>query len=872
MADFDDARFVEEVLKPVQDGWRPTDNLFRVYVLPVGVSDQNAIQAALDVVQRQLGSQRLERMFPAAITRLRSGHPDAVKILTDPRQRQQHAADVGRLAEQLQESLRDRVAGGPGLPTALVAAIVADSRGAHTRNEVREALSELSASAQDPVDLPSPAQPKAWPQISGALGPLGKSSLFDYLATTSELASATTTANHLDARAKVLRLRRDSVTTAESNLIENLRGIIRANGLIDVLRFEVLAELQREAAYRFPVLLDKTKSMGARLKAIGIGSPARAVAYAVWCRERYPEVMGASRTGWKLEKREALAGKDLRRAIEALQSADKRSTEEDKELKELTTRVRELNDEIARARGLEEQRPEEAAEIYLSVRAQLSDPAVEAGLVRCRPGPPRGVTARLDGAHAVVAWQPSPATAGRLGYTVVRAVGHGPIGVADGRTVVTDAAGLSVVDTDPPTAQELYYAVFALREGVSLSEAAALTTPLVVLPEVADLELIPSADTIRARWQVPAGAAGVEVARRTAGRDGTWHPVRDVRRQDFTDTDVTSGVAYEYRVQARYLLSGSRSVLSAGRTVSGRCQEVPVAVTQLDATLDGDDVVISWPVPPRGEVEIRQLHSGRLTEGSVVPVTTLDGVAPPLGDIVLRRRSELRARPRPGTGSLTLLAVTVLGELAAIGPTRVLDRRIRPVSDLRATRQGHSVQLTWVWPDEVIEARVLHRVGAEPTGPDDEAAQWHMISRVSYDAVGAHFALDPGENVFAVSTTSVNTKGRNFGPLVKVTVISVAEITYRIARAGMFGKRRVLTVGAAAGPALPRLQLVARSRVRPMERTQGPVLLDLAGGVPELTQEFEIPRDLGRPIHLRLFALEPGIVLRAEHAEELIVS
>ena len=871
MGDFDEARFVEDVLKPVQDGWRPSDNLFRTYLLPLTVFDALVIESALRHLQQQLGSPRYGRTFPSAVSRLRAGHTEAAEILRDPNRRQAHAADVRRMAEQLQGTLQDRLSTGPGLPNQLVTRIVADSRGAHTRNEVREALAELNAAAQDPVDLPSPAPPKTWPGIKAALGQIGQPSLYEYLSTTRTLASATTTEQHLEEQSKALRLRRDATTGAEKNLIELLRGIVRTNALVDVLRFELLGELQSAATYRFPVLLERAENATPRLKALGISAPARAVAYALWCRERFPDAVAGSRTAWKVEKRDAKAAKDLRRAIEALKSADRLTAEEQKELADLTTQVRDLDAEIARAQGLEQQ-PEAAAAIYLAVRAQLADPAVEAGLVRCRPGPPGGVTARLDGARAVVAWQPSPATAGRLGYTVIRAVGHRPIGVADGQTVVADTAGLSVVDADPPAAQELYYAVFAVREGTSLSEAAALSTPLVVLPEVADLELIPSADTIRARWKVPSGAAGVEVARRTAGRDGTWRPVRDVRRQDFTDTDVTPGVAYEYRVQARYLLSGSRSSLSAGRTVSGRCQEVPVAVTQVNATLDGDDVVVSWPVPPRGEVEIRQLQSGRMTEGSVVPVTTLDGVAPTLGDIVVRRRSELRARPRPGTGSITLLAVTVLGELAAIGPTRVLDRRIRPVGDLRPTRQGHSVQLTWVWPDEVIEARVLHRVGAEPTGPDDEAAQWHMISRVSYDAVGAHFALEPGENVFAVSTTSVTAKGRSFGPLVKVAVSSVAEITYRIAKAGIFGKRRVLTVGAAAGPELPKMQLVARSRVRPMERTQGPVLLDLAGGVPELTQEFEIPRDLGRPVHLRLFSLEPSIVLRAERAEQLIVS
>jgi hypothetical protein len=477
--------------------------------------------------------------------------------------------------------------------------------------------------------------------------------------------------------------------------------------------------------------------------------------------------------------------------------------------------------------------------------------------------------ARLDGTRAVIAWQPSRSTAGRLGYTVVRAVNHQPIGVADGLQIVSDGSDLSVVDDDPPAALELFYAVFAVREGIAYSEPV-VSPPLVVLPEVTDLELIPSADSIRGRWKAPAEAAGIEVGRRAADSGGTWSRVGDVRRKDFTDANVAPGVHYEYRIQVRYMLPGGRPATSAGRTVSGRCQEVPVAVSRLDAALDGDDLVVSWPVPPRGEVEIRELR-GRLPDGGVVPVTALDSVASNLTDILVRRRSELRARPGPGTGRIVLLAVTVLGDLAALGPTRVLDRRIRPVANLRATRQGRAVELTWVWPDEVIEVRVLHRVDAEPNGPDDLAAQWRMVSRASYDSVGARFALQPGKNVFAVCTTAVSDNARTFGPLVKVAVQSVEEVAYRIARARKFGKRRVLTIGSPSGPELPRMHLVARSRIRPMERTQGHLLLDLTGGVPELSHEFEIPRELTRPLHLRLFSLEPSVIMRPEEPEQLII-
>jgi hypothetical protein len=870
MSDFDEARFVEEVLKPVQDGWKPTDNLFRVYLLPVGTSDVQAIEHALDLVLQQLGSQRLERGFPAAVGRLRAGHARAKEILTTPRLRQEHAAAVGQIATQLQATLRDRVAGGPGLPPQLVSAIVADSRGSHTRNEIRQALGELNASEQDPIDLPSPPSPKAWTQTRALIGQFGYSSLFDYLQATPELAAGATKEAHLATRLGEIRKRRDAATTAESSLIETLRIVIRAGTLVEVLRFELLSELQRQAAYQFPVLLTKTEAAGPRLKALGIEAPLRAVAYAVWCRQRYPEVTAGSGSGWKVEKREALAAKELRRAIAALRSGDRLTPDDQKELTNLTARVSELDAEIAKAASLESRDPEGAARIYLAVRAQLSDSAVEAGLVRCRPAPVRDATARLDESRVAIAWQPSPSTVGRLGYTVVRALNHRPIGVADGVQIVSDGPGLSVVDDDPPAAQELFYAVFAVREGVAYSEPV-VSLPLIALPDVADLELIPSADAIRGRWKAPAEGAGVEVARRTAGGALTWSPISEVRREDFTDATVTPGVQYEYRLQVRYLLPSGRASTSAGRTVSCRCQEVPVAVTRLDAALEGDDVVVSWPVPPLGEVEIRELRGSRLPDGGVVPIATLERVAPGLTGIILRRRSELRARPRAGTGSLVLVAVTVLGDLAAIGPTRVIDRRIRPVGDLRATRRGREVELTWVWPDEVIEARVLHRVGAEPAGPEDPAARSHVVTRASYDSVGARFAVQPGENVFAVCTTSISDNVRTFGPLVKVAVQSVEEVAYRIAKARIFGSRRVLTVGSPQGPELPKMQLVGRTRTRPMERTQGQVLLELAGGASELSHEFVIPRELGRPLHLRLFSLEPGVILRAEQPEQLIV-
>jgi len=868
--DFDGARFVEEVVKPVQDGWDPTDNLFRVYQLPIGLKETPTIQRALDLVSQHLTSQRLEQAFPSAVARLRAGHAHAAEILTSPRLRQEHATTVARSAEQLEATLADRVAGGPGIPPQVVTAIATESRGRHTRYEIRNALAEINASEQTPIDLPLPTSPKSWPQIRTALGELGQSSLFDYLQTTDALASLATTEGQLGQRILELRKRRDAASSAELNLIESLRVVVKAGALIDVLRFELLSELQSKAAYRFPVLLSATETAETRLRALGITQPPRSVAYAVWCRQRYPEVMGGVGAGWKITKQEALAAKELRRALDAFNSAERLTATEEKELQALTAKISELDAEVARAADLETTDPEAAARIYLAVGAQMSDAGVVAGLIRCRPLPVRGVTAQLDGSRVSIAWQPSASTVGRLGYTVLRALNHAPIGVADGVAIASDSAGLSLVDDSPPAAQKLHYGVFAVREGVAYSDPVA-SEPLVVLPEVRDLQLVPAADAIRVTWTAPTEAVDADVSRRVVGSGVAWSRVSSARRQDFTDSTVTPGLQYEYRLRVRYLLPGGSAAMSTGRIVSGRCQELPVAVSRFDIGFDGDDLIASWPLPPAGDVEIRELGAADLPVGGVVPVATLDRVGQSLTGVIVRSRSELRARPTYGTGKVVLLAVTVLGDLAAIGPTRVLDRRLRPVAELRATRRGRDVLLTWVWPDEALEVRVLQRTDVAPSGPEDTNSQWHAVSRVAYDSLGAHFTLHPGHNFFAVCTTSSNEDGRTFGPSVNVSVESIEEVQYRIVRAGWRGSRRLLTVGSPAGPELPRMHLVARPRTRPMERTQGHLLVDLPGGATEFSHEFTIPRDLSRPLHLRLFSLDPGVVLRAERPDQLIV-
>src|SRR5262249_47568752 len=218
-------------------------------------------------------------------------------------------------------------------------------------------------------------------------------------------------------------------------------------GLAAVLRHEMVSELATEALLGYDAVRYLASADPERCAAARLPHDPDVLAYAVWC----------ARTGgapWERDYAEAIAERRLASALAVLNA---------RPLPRPWTSIREnlhhtvdrLTGELARARKLEEAAPEDAAAAYLAIGRELSDPAIEAGLLRCRALAPERVTARLDGDRVVVTWTPSRSTAGRIGYRVAR-----------GATVlVTDTTALTITDL-PPVGVPCVYTVSATREGV----------------------------------------------------------------------------------------------------------------------------------------------------------------------------------------------------------------------------------------------------------------------------------------------------------------------------------------------------------------------------------------------------------------------
>ncbi|HEU5474854.1 MAG TPA: hypothetical protein VFV67_29775 [Actinophytocola sp.] len=848
---FDDKRFVEEVLKPVQNGWRPDEDLFRVYLLPSEGIDTGTVRAALDGISRELTRQRY-RAFGRACDLLRAQHESAAAILTDPAKRSRHGEQVAERSRKLGANLRQRLHGAPGLSSAELAQLATGSRGALTRTMIRAALAEIGARELDPVPLPDTQEPARWSEARSLLGQLRHKSLWDYLGTV--LAGLRTSARDIEDRREKLRVSRDSDSTAETTILKLVQQWIKSDELKSVLRHEVLTELAGAAPYGYAEVARAAGLVAERLSRLGLPTEPDALAYATWCRDR---VTGAGQEpAWHDDYQSAVRELRLRQALAVLDAQPGLPDEWRRQRDTLAARLSTLDLELAGCRKLENTDVEAAVAGYLRIREQLVDPAVEAALERCRPAEPDSATAAVRDGHVVVSWQPSTATAGSIGYRVDRG----------GTAVGAQTHGCEVIDEDPPGGIPLTYAVYTLRDG-NPSARPARTAAITVLREVLELELRGEPDAISGRWRLPNGATGATVT-----RDGS--PVEDVRSSGFLDRDVNPGRSYVYTVSASYRLPDGTTARSPGRQATASCQEIPAAVTDLVAELEGDEVVARWTPPPGGEVGILELRPGAdPPDQDVVPAATVQRYGSAVRAVGPSGPGRLRGRlDTPGKRQV-LLPVTVLGELAAIGAPYVLDVRHGAVRSLRVHRLGTTVRLTWEWPAGATAARVVWRTDGKPSGPTDPDASVQDVSRVTYDSRGVSLPMPPGEHWFGVCTMLPDGAAQSFGPLVFKRESTVATARYTVERDRWLRRnRRVLLVETEPGRELPPVVLTAKTGIRPISPDDGEQLLRTDAGTSPVRIEFCVPGHLRRPVHLRAFSRDGRFVLVPSRPEQLVLT
>lgn len=850
----DKRRFAEEVFLPVRNGWDVRRNLFRFFQLPVEVRDDAVVEEAVRGVKGHLDFAALAGAHAAVAGPLRHGFTGFADTVRDPARRAEHRTAVLAERRAFAERTRGEMRGLPYLRSQELEQIAVRVQARMPRREVEEALAEAGVLVRDPVPLIVPPTPPQWSAVRLQLRMLGFASLAEYL-TARGAGLRAGVDDVLRLRAQLDRTGSGDRLTAEETVLAAVERLGRTSALGDALRRELIDELTA-AAEHDPAALDAALARADvrdRVQAVGLGDDLPGLAFALLCRAR---PVGPVEARWRDELTQLVAARELRAAHDLLSAQTVLPPDLVDVLAGLVADVAAVDTELAAAASLEAADPEAAAARYVDVLRRWREPDAEAGLRRCPPPAPASATARAEGHHVVVGWEQAAVRAGEPTYRVVR--------VAAGRARVdlAETPGLSVVDPDPPAGTAVSYEVSTVRAGTG-SGRPATTVPLVVLHPVGELVAEAGDGEVRLRWRLPAGAVAVRLR-----RSGDGEPVELAAGTTTAhDPSARSGAHYTYAVQACYANGDERSY-AAPVVVDAHPQAPPEAVTDLSVEEDFADgsAIVRWSPPAAGTVVLRLLHRPPPDAGTILRADAEPG-------------DDLRVVGRDGGGVRVALPVdgrrrwvvplTVAGELAVVGCAVEHDRRLPPVTGLRAVRQGHQVRLSWEWPAGVGEARVLVRADAAIDGPVDALAVVSRISRAVYERSGCRVPARPGaEQWLGVAATAYDGGDEVHGPLVQTMV--GAPVTARYAIVPLRRGRARVDV---SGPApLPAVQLRGRVGLPPLSRTDGTELVTVRPGdrdADRMSAEFPLHKD--RPLHLRAFVADAGVdvELVPEDSEQL---
>ncbi|REE97201.1 hypothetical protein [Thermomonospora umbrina] len=658
------------------------------------------------------------------------------------------------------------------------------------------------------------------------------------------------TAETIDRRRRVSsgRSYSDARKVASDTVLTVLEKSARENALEDLLLWEA-AELLRgsvEDRAPLPLVIGEAVTLGlaeaeAQLLALSL------------LEQRGPLSQGG---GAAVDAEAALADGRLREAERLRGSLGDEHVE-------LAARIdrasAEVADVIADAmRELASGRTEEAAALLdEALRRAVDDDALPGRLAAIPPPPATEVRAGADGGVVAVSWTPAIVRAGRIAYRVVRTAGR-PATAASAGHAVAETGGNDARDPAPPAATDLYYTVFGRRDEGTWSPPSAGAV-VRCLPEVTDVRLTADEHTVRGTWTVHRDAAEVEVVRLDDDRRIA------AAREGFTDTDVTPGTIYRYRIRVVYRPPAGGRETTRGIEAEMAPETAPREVADLSVAAEGrDGARIVWTAVEGGKVVIRTGHvAPPWTPGDPMTVaeaerygTEVTGTPVPLDD----GRFAMTV-PLDGADRRYFAAVTVGGGEAIGGPYASI-RAVAPVRELTVRRFGGRVRLSWIWPDGAVSAMVRWVPRGRPAAPPVELGRQAYLDNGGYD-------LDAGSSAGRVEVRAVtrDAEGVVEAPSVRASIPAAGQkVTYEFRRRRrLFGRdRAVLRLTVEADTLVPPLDVVhGTGHTRPLRRDQGEIVHSTPSQriTPSVPCEVEFDVPSGRRSWLVCFGPDDGSVI-----------
>lgn len=507
-------------------------------------------------------------------------------------------------------------------------------------------------------------------------------------------------------------------------------------------------------------------------------------------------------------------------------------------LDDLRRRIRDglARAEAAFAKGEERRQArdtEAALDRYEEALAACADfePAQRA-MVFSPPPPPSNLQVLSLGTGFRLSWS-TAATGRSLAYRVLRKARGLPLSAEDGE-VLGEVRGTTLDDTGAIPGSPWYYAVFSLRGGVPC-HAPAGSGPHLRIAEIEKFELTAGSGEVSLRWTAPPGCRRVEVWRQQGApptRPGTGAPLT-VTGSDAHDTGLTNGQIYGYLAVAVFDdpsdLGGE--LRSAGRTATATPVAPPAAITDLQATRNGKNVLLSWTAIPGAQVQIRQTSQPPdYAPGLILPISQADR----FGVLMPGASSNAVQVTLTGQGQTFFVPLSVSSGTAVAGRAAAVIT-IDAVGRLTVRRAGAGLALTWDWPegsDEVLVTWVHDRFPENPLQIQGSQAR---VTRREYDRAGCWllpqverrphyfsvFTKAPGADLYSAPARIVETLGQG------VTVSYHIVVKKTLLRRSVEEAWVELICNGGDGTTLPALVVVGKPQSVPLSPKDGQVLAEI---------------------------------------------
>ncbi|MGO8671962.1 MAG: choice-of-anchor tandem repeat GloVer-containing protein, partial [Capsulimonadaceae bacterium] len=202
------------------------------------------------------------------------------------------------------------------------------------------------------------------------------------------------------------------------------------------------------------------------------------------------------------------------------------------------------------------------------------------------PAVPTGLTATPGDTQVSLSWSSS---SGATSYYVYRGTATG----GESATPVGTATGTTYTDTGLTNGVAYYYKVAAVNGGGTSAESSeASATPEPPIPSVpTSLTATPGNTQVSLSWSSSSGATSFNVYRGTASGSEGSTPVGTASGTTYTDTGLTNGVAYYYKVAA---VNGGGTSAESSEASATPEPPIPPVPTGLAATPGNTQVSLSW--------------------------------------------------------------------------------------------------------------------------------------------------------------------------------------------------------------------------------------------------------------------------------------